>query len=145
MGTGTRVLLAFSAALAAAVLAPERGLPADEQATIAFFRTPSGNIGCALLEPTYLRCDIRSGLKPMPPPDKSCQFDWGGGYKLNATGRASVSCISDTVMDARARVVPYGTVWHGGRFTCSSQLAGLRCTNASGHGFFLSKDPSYTF
>lgn len=108
------------------------------------FRTPSGNIGCVYAD-TSLRCDIRSRIPHPPPRPKTCDLDWGGGYGLNATGRAHVMCAGDTAIDPHARAIPYGTTWHAGAFTCTSDVAGLRCTNAARHGFFLSKDPAYTF
>ena len=108
------------------------------------FRTPSGNIGCVYSD-TSLRCDIRGGIPHPPPTPKNCNLDWGGGYGLNATGRAWVMCAGDTAIDPHSPAIRYGTTWHRGAFTCTSQLAGLRCKNASAHGFFLSKDPAYTF
>ena len=108
------------------------------------FRTPSGNIGCGYAG-TSLRCDIRTGIPHPPPKPRDCDLDWGGGYAMGTTGRANVMCAGDTAVDPHAPAIPYGTTWHRGAFRCASQLAGLRCTNASGHGFFLSKDPSYTF
>jgi hypothetical protein len=108
------------------------------------FRTPSGNIGC-VYDATWLRCDIRSGILHAPPKPKNCDLDWGGGYTIGAKGHAQVMCAGDTAIDPHSRPIPYGTTWHAGPFRCSSNLDGLRCTNASGHGFFLSKDPSYMF
>ena len=108
------------------------------------FRTPSGNIGCAYSD-AHLRCDIRSRLVPPPPEPKGCDLDWGGGYGLHTTGHAYVICAGDTAIDPHSRVIPYGATWHRGAYRCASKLEGLRCTNASAHGFFLSKDPSYTF
>ena len=108
------------------------------------FRTPSGNIGCGYTGDS-LRCDIHSGIPHPPPRPKNCDLDWGGGYAVSAHGPATVMCAGDTAIDPHSRAIAYGTTWHRGAFRCSSQLAGLRCTNASGHGFFLSKDPSYTF
>jgi hypothetical protein len=108
------------------------------------FRTPSGNIGCVYGDGS-LRCDIRSRLVPAPPKPKGCDFDWGGGYGMHATGRAYVVCAGDTSIDPHSRAIPYGTTWHRGVFHCTSKLEGLRCTNAGNHGFFLSIDPSYTF
>ena len=109
------------------------------------FRTPSGNIYCAYehysFAPVDLRCEIRSGVKPLPPRPQTCgDADWGGGYAMRPTGRAHVLCITDTIYDPRAKVVGYGTIWRGGGFTCSSRTTGLRCTNRSGHGFFLSRE-----
>lgn len=132
----------LAGALAAAALgahaAPSNASPFEQ------FRTPSGNIGCVYAD-TQLRCDIRSGIPHPPPRPKNCDLDWGGGYGLNATGRAYVMCAGDTAIDPHARPIPYGTSWHAGAFRCTSDVAGLRCTNRSRHGFFLSKDPSYTF
>jgi hypothetical protein len=113
------------------------------------FRTPSGNIYCAYehysFAPIDLRCEIRSDIKPLPPRPRACNADWGAGYAMRQTGRPYVLCISDTIYDAKARVFPYGTTWRGGAFSCSSKTTGLRCTNRSGHGFFLSRERSFAF
>ncbi len=42
-------------------------------------------------------------------------------------------------------MIAYGDKWHVGRFTCLSRRIGLRCVNASRHGFFLSRARSYRF
>jgi hypothetical protein len=68
-----------------------------------------------------------------------------GGYQAGATGRAQKVCAGDTVLSPNARIVRYGTTWHGGPFTCKSSSSGLRCKNRSGHGFFLSRQHSYRF
>jgi hypothetical protein len=113
------------------------------------FRMPSGNIYCAYehysFAPIDLRCEIRSGVKPLPPRPRTCNADWGAGYAMRQTGRPYVLCISDTIYDAKARVFPYGTTWRGGAFSCSSKTTGLRCTNRSGHGFFVSRERSFAF
>jgi hypothetical protein len=121
-------------------------VPATASAKFVFFQTPTHNIGCAYgSPPATLRCDIRSGLKPPPPRPKGCVDDWTFGYEVEATGRAHTVCASDTVFTPGARVVRYGTTWRGGPLTCKSRRSGLRCTNRSGHGFFLSKQHSYRF
>jgi hypothetical protein len=113
------------------------------------FRTPSGNIGCVyssgLDGGTSLRCDIRSGLKPRPPKPKACDLDWGDSYELSRTGRPVVTCHGDTAIIQSARVLRYGSSWSRSGFVCVSRVTGLRCRNASGHGFFLSKQRSYRF
>jgi hypothetical protein len=116
-------------------------------AGIVSFRMPSKNIECAEFtgaRPT-LRCDIRSGLKPLPPKPASCEFDWGAGFVMGRRGRAHVSCVSDSVHSPSARVLRYGTTWRRDGLACRSSRAGLRCRNASGHGFFLSRERSYAF
>ena len=73
-------------------------------AGIVSFRMPSRNIECAEFTGARatLRCDIRSGVKPLPPKPAS-------------------------------------------GFVCVSRASGLRCRNASRHGFFLSRQRSYAF
>jgi hypothetical protein len=112
------------------------------------FRTPSGNIGCAFTAirgSGSLRCDILSGLKPRPPKPQGCRLDWGFGYSLGPTGRARVVCAGDTAVDRRAKALRYGRTWSRVGLACTSRVAGLRCRNRSGHGFFLSRLRSYRF
>jgi hypothetical protein len=130
------------------VLALVCAVPA--KAFVLQFRTPSANIGCMFSsEPgrggPYLRCDIRSGLKPKPQRPKGCTVDWTFGYEMNMKGRARMVCAGDTVVNGRAKVVTYGSKWSRGGFTCVSRRTGLRCRNRSGHGFLLSKQRSYRF
>jgi hypothetical protein len=112
------------------------------------FRTPSGNIGCGYSSGPVrasLRCDIVSGLKPFPPRPRGCELDWGYGYAMGPTGRSAVVCAGDTAVARRSRVLRYGRTWARSGFRCVSRVAGLRCTNRSGHGFFLSRARSYRF
>jgi hypothetical protein len=108
------------------------------------FRTPSGNIGCGYYD-RVLRCDVRDGVKPLPPRPASCNLDWGQGFWLHEHGAAQVVCAGDTALDPTAPVVRYGATWHGGRISCMSSPNGLRCTNADRHGFFLSRGEAYRF
>jgi hypothetical protein len=140
-----RVVLAVAAA---ALLTPSGVARAADGADT--FRMPSGNIFCAYehysFAPFDLRCEIRSKLRPMPPRPEACRdAAWGEGYSMRQRGPARVLCISDTIYDPKARVLAYGTTRQFGVFRCSSSTAGLRCTNATGHGFFLGKERSYTF
>jgi hypothetical protein len=61
------------------------------------------------------------------------------------TGRVQVTCHGDTAILQRARVLCYGASWTRGGFVCTSRFTGLRCRNASDHGFVLSKQRSYRF
>ena len=105
------------------------------------FRTPSGNINCLWLSaPTsYLRCDITSGLKPMPRRPASCDFDWGHGLFMTRRSIVRVVCASDAAIVPGSPVLRYGYQWSRGGFTCVSRKAALTCTNAADHGFRLSK------
>jgi uncharacterized protein DUF6636 len=120
-------------------------------ATSNSFLTPSKNIGCIYVAPfantdrPHVRCDIGGGLRPLPPRPKGCDLDWGYGYSMLDTGRAKPFCAGDTARDPRAPILQYGRTWHKGPFTCVSQRIGLRCTNRSKRGFFLSRQHSYTF
>jgi len=116
-------------------------------AEIVSFRMPSRNIECAELTGSRatLRCDIRSGVKPLPAKPASCEFDWGAGFVMGRRGRAHVSCVSDSVHSSSARVLRYGTTWRRNGFVCVSRTTGLRCRNAAGHGFFLSRRHSFAF
>ena len=103
------------------------------------FQMPSKNISCGYLSgsgPTFLRCDIRSGLKPEP--RGACDLDWTG-ISMGG-GMARPTCAGDTVADPKAPVLPYGATWRRGPFTCLSSRIGLSCANRAGHGFFLSKE-----
>jgi uncharacterized protein DUF6636 len=140
-----RVAAVAAVAAVACVAAPAGGASGSE---IAFLRTPTGNIMCGLTwgtGPAQLRCDILSGLRPMPPRPASCEFDWGAGYRLNRTGRARVSCVSDSVASRSARVLRYGTTWRRLGFACTSKRTGLTCVNSSKHGFLLSRRHSFRF
>jgi hypothetical protein len=130
------------AAILAAMFAPK----ADAKSTIVRFQTPSKNIGCiysaGLGRRTYLRCDILSGLRPEP--KRPCPVDWTG-FSMTAKSRATATCAGDTTYDRAARIVPYGGTWHQRGFACTIRRVGLRCRNATGHGFFLSRTRSYGF
>ncbi len=121
-------------------------LTPSASAKFVFLQTPTHNIACAYsTSPANLRCDILSGLKPVPKKPPGCQNDWQFGYQIDSTGRARKVCAGDSVYSPSAKVIRYGTTWRGGPFTCKSTTSGLRCRNRSGHGFFLSRQQSYRF
>jgi hypothetical protein len=133
------VLLIAAAALAALPAA------AGTDFTIVSFRTPSANIYCAYNSvdppsPAFLRCDIRSNLKPAPRPHSCVEGVYGESVGMTKTGAAHVLCISDTTYNPKARVLAYGTSWARDGFRCTSRAVGLTCTNQRGHGFFLSRE-----
>ncbi|MGD0273345.1 MAG: DUF6636 domain-containing protein [Gaiellaceae bacterium] len=113
------------------------------------FRMPSNNIFCAYVAttgyPSYLRCDIESGLKPPPPKKVGKECSYGITVEMNSQGKSKYGCVSDAVYNTHARKLNYGSTWRHDGFTCTSKMAGLRCTNKSGHGFFLSRQHSYLF
>ncbi len=115
--------------------------PAHAQLTTKMFRTPSGNIGCAIFSGT-LRCDVLSGLNPEPQGD--CELDWTGLF-VKASGKAGPVCAGDTVYDPDAPVLAYGGKWKRKGIVCRSRRSGLTCTNNLDHGFFLARSSWRTF
>jgi hypothetical protein len=102
------------------------------------FETPSRNIGCVLFA-QGARCDIAKHSWPLPKRPKSCEFDYGGSLFIGVKGRGEYGCVSDSAMHA-GPVLPYGESIRKGRFSCTSEEAGVRCVNRrNGHGFFLSR------
>jgi hypothetical protein len=103
------------------------------------FRMPSNNVFCAYIS------SAMSGLKPKPSSTGCVEGSRGVSADINVYGRATYPCSSDTVYNTHARMLAYGTTWRHGGFVCKSQTSGLRCTNKSAHGFFLSRQHSYRF
>jgi hypothetical protein len=136
-----RLLIAAVLAVVAAAALP-LGAPAKSSVYLEF-KLPSGNIGCGYAkfegETASLRCEIVSGLRPLPPKPRRCDGDWGRAVGMAPTGSASRYCITDTVMNPGAPVLAYGRTWSRGGFVCRSRTDGLTCTNRSGHGWFLSR------
>ena len=149
MNTGLALRSSAAAALLCVVLAFASTAAA---AGFVVFQTPSKNIGCAYLPaisrgdvPT-LRCEIRSGLKPLPHHAHRCSEGiFGQAVTMTRRGRGQAICISDTIRNPSARVLGYGHSIHVGGFMCTSRRTGLRCTNAAGHGWFLSRQHSFLF
>lgn len=101
------------------------------------FRSPSGNIGCALYGGNA-RCDIRKREWKPPPHPASCEVDYGQGLSVGRRGRAEFVCAGDTTLDPTLPPLAYGATSSVGGTRCASRGAGITCTNAAGHGFFIS-------
>jgi hypothetical protein len=116
--------------------------PAAAKSGVDTFRLPSGNIYCAYehqsFSPKALRCEIRTKIKPRPL--SGCD----DGYVMRQTGPAGPFCASDRIYDRNALVLAYGKTRQFGVFKCTARAAGLKCANASGNGFFMSRRRSYT-
>jgi hypothetical protein len=103
------------------------------------FRTPSGNIGCAL-DGGGARCDIRKrDWAPLPRPT-TCpkETGYGQGLQVSRAGQASFVCAGDTALDTSASSLSYGTATRIGGSECISRSDGVTCVNQAGHGFFIS-------
>jgi uncharacterized protein DUF6636 len=108
---------------------------------IGFFRTPTGNIGCAVADGTA-RCDIRQRDWSPPPRPASCPniVDFGQGLIVGQSGPGRFVCAGDTALDPGGPPVAYGQVSQVGNFTCASRISGVTCRNtATGHGFQISR------
>jgi hypothetical protein len=103
------------------------------------FRSPSGNIGCAMFE-GGARCDIRKREWSPPPHPASCseEVDFGQGLTVSHDGKASFVCAGDTTLDPSATALEYGEASELGGTICMSRSEGITCANHAGHGFFIS-------
>jgi hypothetical protein len=103
------------------------------------FRSPSGNIGCALYE-GGARCDIRKRDWSPPPRPAQCpkQVDYGQGIEVAHNGEAGFVCAGDTALDPSSSSLSYGTASQVGGSECISRKNGVTCVNRAGHGFFVS-------
>jgi hypothetical protein len=130
------VLAALAAALAPAGAEAQDFLNAQ---------APSHNIFCQAQsagpdspQPS-VRCDIMKTTTPLPRAPANCPLSWGDSFVLNPTGPGQLLCHGDTVQNASAYVIPYGTQWRPYGFVCTSQTTGVTCVNSGGHGFSISK------
>ena len=103
------------------------------------FRTPSGNIGCQMVE-GGARCDIRKrDWKPLPrPAECPKEVGYGQGLEVPRGGEAGFVCAGDTALDPGAASLSYGTASRVGGSECISRADGVTCVNQAGHGFFIS-------
>jgi hypothetical protein len=110
--------------------------PAIEQTDEAMFRTPSGNIFCALTA-TTVRCDIAKRSWTAPAKPASCPLDWGHGLYIDADG-AGLLCAGDSLLNSSTRTLAYDTGLRSGALVCTSESTGLKCVNErTTHGFTL--------
>ena len=111
------------------------------------FKTPSGNITCVQWkEGSGIRCDLATIEKSSIPKPKDCYQVWGQAYALEPTGRGRAGCVGDSIASAvEVSTLPYGQTWQKDGFTCVADETQLRCTNAEGHGFSLSKKKQSLF
>ena len=102
------------------------------------FQLPSGNIFCEV-DDNAIRCDLVNYTFTKPPRPRDCDFDWGHSYAVAARGASRVLCGGDTVVNRGARVLRYGARWDGVGVTCYAERTGLKCINAEGRGFEISR------
>jgi hypothetical protein len=104
-----------------------------------FFKSPSGNIGCAMQAKLGVRCDILKRDWRPPPKPESCPGEYGNGVFVGPRGPGTYTCATDTVIGA-GRTLGYGRSVSRGRYRCTSRSSGIRCVNRrNDHGFKLSR------
>ena len=119
------------------------------KADVFMFQTPSGNIQCSVgLEVDFadVQCMIveRSGPAALPRPN-SCGAFWGHSFALGETGPVQMICSLQPQRVEINEQAAYGETGTFGAITCLSQRSGFTCTNANGHGFFLSRRQQTVF
>ncbi|APZ52973.1 DUF6636 domain-containing protein [Salipiger abyssi] len=121
------------------------GLAAPVAADVSPFRTPSDNIRCWIgtgAGAPDLSCEIVeiNGTPNVARP-ASCSGPWGHKYVLLSRGPARLECGAPIkgASPSGVDVAPYGVSSDWGGISCLSERTGLRCQNADGHGFLLSR------
>lgn len=116
--------------------------PALPELRMTFFQTPSGNIRCGMFKASgrwSMRCDIYDHAWVAPPRRTPCGYgDYGSSVGMGRKGSPRFLCVSDA-MDG-GRTLKYGTTIKYGPYFCRSRPKGLKCYNARGHGWFLSRE-----
>ena len=79
--------------------------------TIAGIQSPTGNIQCMYYKSgssESLRCTVLNSTAVFEKKPADCEFDWGADVGMDAKGKASRLCISDTVA-GKYPSIAYGT------------------------------------
>jgi hypothetical protein len=132
------LVLALSAGVAAAARLP--GVKTPSQNISCFYvpqrPTSHGNLLCNIKQAVYTKA-LQS--RCIAPPTG---LDWHG-FTLSDTKLGEVLCAGGIMYDGRDTptfvTLAYGKTWRYRGFTCTSRVTGLTCTNARGHGLFLSR------
>jgi hypothetical protein len=116
--------------------------PAAAQDYIAF-HSPSGNIQCAIFAGDYAgaRCDMSKFTQTFTYVPDYCAFDRGFSFGVDPHSAKGylLTCVSDAMADPSGIELGYGQSISLAEITCQSEKTGMRCTNAGGHGFEISK------
>jgi hypothetical protein len=103
------------------------------------FRSPSGNISCAMFA-SDVRCDVAEHNWTPPPPSPACHLDWGSRFKLEQGGASVFDCYAQE-LPAPEQILGYGQSRSFGSITCDSESTGMTCTDGStGHYFRISRE-----
>ena len=112
----------------------------------AFFKSPSGNIQCAITagDAVVAECFLRQFTPSPALAATACGQSWGFFVDHVGTGRAI--CTDPTfVMMQNPKVLAYGRSVTFAGVTCRSEKTGVTCTNANGHGFQVARAAQSVF
>jgi hypothetical protein len=119
-------------------------------------RSPTGNISCFLVSggPDLLLCSIAhssyaTALQARCMRPNGSGVDWHG-FALRPAKRGELNCTGGILYDSGKYrplyvTLPYGKSWHRAAFSCDSRRTGVTCTNAAGHGIFVSREKYRTW
>jgi len=128
-------LFAILLMVAALVVVPSS---ASASGSSKLFKTPDGNIVCALVGGSGIgaaRCGIK---KASWSPPKSCPAGWHFVFLTTTLGvKGSPSCVDNTIAPKAVLAIGKKTSLAG--ITCSSAKKGVTCIKANEHGFFISR------
>jgi len=119
-------------------------------ADLVTFETPSENIQCVVGDAeqmTGISCTIiaRNGPIALPRPVECPMDQWGHTFFMEKEGRVAGVCDAVPANLDGQRRAEYGRSEVFDGITCASAETGLTCTNADGHGFFLSRRQQRVF
>jgi hypothetical protein len=114
------------------------------------FATPSGNIVCSIYsDSSGVNCEVREHTWAAPvstvgPFGRPCDFNFGGlQFYVSQAKPAKLGCYEGASnLDAPdVKTLDYGQSYSHGAITCTSELAGMTCTDtATGHFFRVSRE-----
>jgi hypothetical protein len=107
------------------------------------FRSPSGNVVCALTvesgAQSWVRCDVTRHTWTLPPKPADCDLDWGSVATVTDSGKPATmgACVSDPAWTGTEQL-GYGHALRLGELECRSSTTGVECVTGS-HGFVVSR------
>lgn len=131
------------------LLAAMAATPALCDDDFSYFRSPTGNIHCAIMvlsDYKGVRCDLTDFTPSFPRP-ADCDLDWGYALEVGERGKGAPLCAGDTARapDGQARVLGYGETLARAGFSCTSTRGGMTCRNKAGHGFTAARKRQVVF
>ena len=133
---GLTIMLLLGLFLGGASAQTAATFAADAKGQISFV-TPSRNIGCTFTPEGGTRV-----YKPFDGgPELSCDRKEPQYVRLVVTPKSvrRFNDVGDQDGLSEDNILPYGSRWSRGPFTCDSAEAGLTCKRQDGRGFFISR------